>query len=76
MVDGVTLRFKKEKMLARIKAEGREDLIDETVLKIMDNLDGQEVSSANWNRQVYGEDVYYCYGKDGKVYDVAACECE
>jgi hypothetical protein len=76
MVDGVTLRFKKSKMLERIKAEGREDLIDETVLKIMDNLDGQEVSSANWNRQVYGEDVYSCYGKDGKVYDVAACDCE
>lgn len=76
MVDGVRLVFKKELMLKRVKAAGMMDLVDADALAIMDNLDGQEVSSACWNRQVNGAPVYSCTGKDGKVYDVNEEDCE
>ena len=75
MVDGVRKVFSKELMLRRIKAEGLLDMVGEIELAIMDNLDGQEVSSANWNRTVRGMPVYSCVGKDGKVYDVNEKDC-
>ena len=75
MVDGVKMVFKKELMLKRIEAEGMLNLVGETEIAIMDNLDGQEVSSANWNRQVKGAPVYSCTGKDGKTYDVHEADC-
>lgn len=67
--------FKKELMLKRIEAAGMSHLVGEAELAIMDNLDGQEVSAANWSRQVRGEPVYSCTGKDGKVYDVNEADC-
>lgn len=76
MVYGVKMVFKKERMLKRIEAEGRLDMVGEAELKIMDNLDGQEVSSANWSRAIYGDPVYSCRGKDGNVYDVNEQDCE
>lgn len=76
MVDGVRMVFKKELMLKRIEAEGMIGLVGEVELAIMDNLDGQEVSSANWSRQVKGSPVYSCTGKDGKIYDVNENDCE
>ena len=75
MVNGVKMVFSKAKMLARIEAEGRADLVGKTELAIMDNLDGQEVTTANWNRQVHGFPLYSCTGKDGKVYDVFEGDC-
>lgn len=75
MVNGVKMVFSKEKMLARIEAEGKMAMVNAGVLAIMDNLDGQEVSSACWNRQVNGDPVYSCVGKDGKVFDVNENDC-
>ena len=75
MVNGVKMVFSKAKMLARIEAEGQMHLVGETELAIMDNLDGQEVSNANWNRQVRGYPVFSCKGKDGKTYDVFDGDC-
>ena len=75
MVNGVKMVFSKAKMLARIEAEGKMEMVNAGVLAIMDNLDGQEVSSACWNRQVNGDPVYACKGKDGKVYDVFEGDC-
>ena len=76
MVDGVKMVFKKELMMKRIKAAGLMDLVGEKEMAIMDNLDGCEVSTANWSRQVYGEPIYSCKGRDGKVYDVNEADCE
>lgn len=50
-------------------------MIDEVVMSIMDNLDGQPVGTNSWQRQVYGKNVYSCIGKDGKCYDVNANDC-
>lgn len=59
------LKFSKQKMLDRIKSEGREDLIDDKVKQIMDNLDGQMTNPHCWQRVVNDEPVYYVVGKDG-----------
>lgn len=76
MVNGVKMVFKKELMLKRVEAAGMSHLVGEKELAMMDNLDGQEVSSANWNRAVKGTPTYSCTGKDGKVYDVHEDDCE
>lgn len=68
--------FKKEKMLDRIKREGRLDMVDDNVLSIMDNLDGQEAHTNSWRRQVYGEPVLIVKGKDGTYCDVNELDCE
>ena len=57
MVDGIEMFFSKEKMIERVKREGHESLIDKNVIEILDNLDGQPVTTACWNRYVKGEPV-------------------
>lgn len=75
MVDGIEMIFSKERMIKRLKLEGRfKDLPDE-ILSIMDNLDGQPVGTNSWNRQVMSAPVYTCKGKDGKSYDVNEEDC-
>ena len=76
MVNGAKLVFKKERMLKRIEREGLSHMVTDETLAIMDNLDGQEVTTACWNRQVFDCPVYACTGKDGKVYDVFEDDCE
>jgi hypothetical protein len=76
MVEGVKMVFKKDLMIKRLAKEGKIGLITEGILNIMDNLDGQEVSTASWNRQVYGDPVFSCYGKDGQYYEVNQADCE
>lgn len=68
--------FRKKLMLARIEKAGLMDLVGKTELAIMDNLDGQKVTTACWNRQVMDEPVLSCVGKDGKRYDVNEADCE
>lgn len=75
MVDGVHMVFSKKKMIDRLTSEGRGDNIPKEAIAIMDNLDGQEVGTIYWNRQVYGHPVYTCKGKDGKDYDVNENDC-
>lgn len=75
MVNGVKMVFKKELMLKRIEEAGMMDMVAETELAMMDNLDGQEVSPASWDRQVNDAPVYSCLGKDGKYYDVNEADC-
>ena len=50
-------------------------MIDDEALAIMDNLDGQEAHTNSWRRQVYGEPVLACTGKDGNVYNVNENDC-
>lgn len=68
--------FKKELMMKRIEKQGLLHLVGETEIAIMDNLDGQEVTAASWNRVVNDQPVYSCKGKDGKIYDVNEADCE
>ena len=75
MVNGTHMVFSKELMLKHIEEAGQMHLVGETELAIMDNLDGQEVTSSCWNRVVKGAPVYACTGKDGKVYDVNENDC-
>ena len=75
MVNGIKMVFKKDLMLNRIEKQGLMHLVGKAELEIMDNLDGQEVTTACWNRQVHDEPVFACTGKDGKVYDVNEADC-
>lgn len=75
MVNGIKMIFKKDLMMKRIEAQGMMHLVGEQEIAIMDNLDGQEVTSACWNRQIHDYPVYSCTGKDGKVYDVHEADC-
>lgn len=75
MVNGVKMVFKKELMLKRVEAEGMMNMVGPVELAIMDNLDGQEVSTSSWARRVTDAPVYACKGKDGKFYDVYEGDC-
>lgn len=75
MVDGVRLIFRKELMMKRLEESGLASMVGEEETRIMDLLDGQEVSSACWNRTVNGDPVYSCRGRDGKTYDVFEGDC-
>lgn len=68
--------FKKAKMIERVTREGKANLIDDDVLKEMDNLDGQEVNPICWERMVHGEPVYWCIGKNGIGNYVNENDCE
>ena len=70
------MKFVKQKMIDRIKAEGREDMIDDEVMSIMDNLDGQEATRSCWRRIVHGDPVLWVVGKDGEGYYVNELDCE
>ena len=75
MVNGVKMVFKKELMLKRVEAEGMMHMVGPVELAMMDNLDGQEVFTSSWARQVNGAPVYACKGKDGRVSDVYEGDC-
>ena len=70
------MRFSKAKMIARIKKEGREDMIDNEVTAIMDNLDGQTAEASCWRRVVHGEPGLWVVGKDGNGQYVNEADCE
>lgn len=74
MVDGVKMVFRKDKMLRRLKADGL--MFGDIEIGYMDNLDGCEVSSSCWDRQVRGLPVYSCTGRDGKTMSVYEGDCE
>lgn len=59
------MKFSKQKMIDRLTAAGKADVIDEFVMEIMDDLDGQEVSTACWQRRVMGLPVFWVIGKSG-----------
>lgn len=67
--------FKKELMLKRLKEEGLLHLVGSREMEIINNLDGQEVTTASWNRTVFDAPVLSCKGKDGKYYDVNEADC-
>lgn len=70
------MKFSKERMIKRLTEEGLEEKIDERILKIMDNLDGCDVTEQCWKRRVMGKPVYWCVGKDGNGVYVFEGDCE
>ena len=68
--------FKKQKMIDRLKAEGKEEEITVEITAIMNNLDGQTVYTSCWNRVVNDKPVYWCIGKNGEGFDVCESDCE
>ena len=68
--------FRKQRMIDRLTREGRAELITREIIRIMDNLDGQEATTQCWNRRVYDEPVLYVIGKDGKGAYVNEDDCE
>lgn len=68
--------FRKEKMLARVKAEGLEGMLDDETMAIMNGLDGKEVFPNLWRQTVYGEeDAHYCV-LNGEQLPVNIHDCE
>lgn len=68
--------FRADKMINRVKREGRGNLLDkETLAKIM-SLDGKSGTDYNWRSQVYGEDLVYIHDGNGGGEYVAACDCD
>lgn len=71
------MRFKKEKMIKRLEAEGLLNKVTPQISEIMDALDGQPVTGQCWRRAVYDEPVYWCVSKDGKIAQyVNELDCE
>lgn len=68
--------FRKEKMVARIIAEGRTDMLTPEIDAIMDKLDGREATDHCWRRQVLGEPVLYVVGRGGTGTYVNEADCE
>lgn len=69
------MKFSKAKMMERIEKAGLLDMVGETELAIMDNLDGQEASENCWERVTKGEPVLWVVGKDGKGEYVNELDC-
>ena len=70
------MKFRKQKMIDRLTQEGKADQITKGIEVIMDDLDGQEVDTQCWDRQVKGEPVYWCVGKSGKGHYVHELDVE
>lgn len=70
------MKFSKQKMIDRVTKEGKANMIDDEVLKIMDNLDGCQATISCWRRQVYDEPVLWVIGKDGTGQYVNEDDCE
>lgn len=68
--------FRKQKMIDRVIAEGNASMIDDTVLAIMDNLDGCYAESYNWESVVKGSNLLWCVGKDGTGQYVNPLDCD
>lgn len=69
------ITFSKDKMIARVKAEGKGDMLDQPTLAMMDMLDGLEAHPNRWRQTVHGEEnAYYCE-LDGKQIPVNLLDC-
>lgn len=69
------MKFYKELMIKRVTEMGKANMIDDTVMAIMDNLDGQEAVEHCWLRVVNGEPVLWVEGKNGEGEYVNENDC-
>lgn len=72
--------FRADKMLARVKAEGKEHLLDEETVALIKSLDGKQGSDYNWESFVNDNPLVWIapeeLGGDFKGTYVALCDCE
>lgn len=69
--------FRAKKMLERIKAEGKQDMLDEGTVEFIKMLDGKVGNDYNYRSFVYGEPLVWIEkdeDQDGTY--VALCDCE
>lgn len=69
------MRFVKERMIERVKAAGKEEMLTDDVMETMDNLDGCEATTSCWRRQVMMEPVLWVVGKNGEGEYVYEGDC-
>lgn len=75
------MKFSAEKMLARVKDEGLEHMLDDDVIELINKLDGKVGNDYNWEAFVKGHDVVWIPGDQLPDEDfagtyVARCDCE
>ena len=75
------MKFSADAMLKRVKAEGKEALLDDGVLEVIGQGAGEIGRDNNWDECVYGRDVVWIPGEqlpdedfDGTY--VARCDCK
>lgn len=51
--------FRAQKMIDRVKAEGRGDMLDEATLKTINSLDGKIGTDYNWQSVVHDENLVW-----------------
>lgn len=69
--------FRAEKMLARVKKENKEHLLDAETVEFIKKLDGKVGTDYNWESVVHGEDLVWIPADDEQegCY-VALCDCD
>lgn len=69
--------FRAEKMLARIKRENLEHLLDDETLDLIKKLDGKVGNDYNWESFVHDKPlVWIPADEDQKGTYVALCDCD
>lgn len=69
------MKFRADKMIARLEREGRGHLIDDEVKEIMAKLDGKEAIKNDFKALIHNEEEYFvCIG--GERYPVNKLDCE
>ena len=70
--------FKAEKMLERIKKEGKQNMLDEETKKLILKLDGKKGNDYNFMSVVHNEQVVWIEDPEmpEKGIYVALCDCE
>ena len=66
--------FRAQKMIDRVKREGKEDLLTEETLKFIQSLDGKVGTDYNWQAIVKGENLVWL--EEAKTYvNKVDCDC-
>lgn len=71
--------FRAEKMLARVRREGKGELLDKETVAFIKSLDGKVGNDNNWRSVVHDEPLVWIDGvktEDGIGVYVAACDCD
>ncbi len=64
------LVFKKELMLKRLEKENLLAMVDDEVIKLMNELDGKEVQKNDWEALIFGELEYIAHDSMGRAYPI------
>lgn len=69
--------FRKEKLIARLTAEGRMHLIDDEKMAVIDNIDGKTATPNIWKKSLYDDDdAYICTTDDGRQFAIKLTDCD